>query len=114
MYKKYAAINKSAGTVTIDNAGMPDWAYTNDLLGNLLLKHKLGVGEHISQASLNGGNIACYYEDRWYAYIILPRLDKSNYTFTYSVGTSEMPNYVLNNGTYNVDKFEVLTYNAIV
>jgi hypothetical protein len=41
-----------------------DWAYHLDLLGNLVLKHKLLEGEHISSASLNGGNIACHSEER--------------------------------------------------
>lgn len=109
LYQHYANIIIAGNTVEIDNTGMPDWAYDLDLLGSLLLKLPLETGTHVSSANLDGGNIACYYEDRGFGYIILPELDKSNYTLTYLIGTSEMPNYVLNDGTYNVNKFETWT-----
>ena len=85
---------------------MPDWAYKLDLLGNLLFKHKLQEGEHISSASMNKGDIACYYEERGFAYIVLPKLGKNQYTLTFTIGTSAMPTYVLNDGTYNVEGFQ--------
>lgn len=106
LYRKMSDITIDGNTVNIDNTNMPDWAYDLDLLGNLLLKHKLGEGEHILSAELDSGDIACYYEDRGYAFIILPKLDKQKYTLTFSTGPSDMITYVLNEGTYNVEKFE--------
>ena len=107
LYQRYADIDLGGNIVEIDNTGMPDWAYELDLVGNLLLKLPLKPGTHVSSASLNGGDIACYYEDAGFGYIVLPKLERSSYVLTYSTGTSEMPNCVLNDGTYNVDKFEI-------
>lgn len=70
------------------------------------MKHQLDEGEHITSASLYGEDIACYYEDRGYAYIILPKLDKKSYVLTFSTGPSDMATYVLNEGTYNVKVFD--------
>lgn len=114
LYRKFSQISLTGNTVLIDNRKMPDWAYKLDLLGNLLLKHKLKDGEHISSASLNGGNIACYYEERGFAYIVLPELGKRQYTLTFTTGTSDMLTYVLNEGTYNVEKFQSSADNASV
>jgi len=114
LYQHHTNIRRNANTIQIDNTGMPDWAYDLDLLGNLLLKLPLEPGVHVSSASLNGGDIACYYEDSGFGYIILPKLDKSNYTLTYATGASEMSSYVLNDGTYNVDKFETWRNGAVV
>ena len=107
LYQRYADVDIDGNIVEIDNTGMPDWAYELDLVGNLLLKLPLKSGTHVSSASLSGGDIACYYEDAGFGYVVLPKLEKSNYVLTYSTGTSEMSNCVLNDGTYNVDKFEI-------
>ncbi|UCC97407.1 MAG: hypothetical protein JSW66_16375 [Phycisphaerales bacterium] len=112
LYNKYAQIAVNGNTVTIDNTNMPDWAYTLELLGNLLLKHKLNEGEHISSATLNEGNIACYYEERDYAHVMLPRLEKKRYSLSFTTGSSTMPAYVLNDGTYNVEDFQSHADNA--
>jgi len=114
LYRKFSQISITQNKVLIDNRKMPDWAYKLDLLGNLLLKHKLEDGEHISSALLNGGHIAAYYEERGYAYIILPELERKQYILTFVTGASEMPTYVLNDGTYNVDQFQSHTENASV
>ena len=106
LYRRFSHISISGNTVLIDNGSMPDWAYKLDLLGNLLFKHKLQEGEHISSASMNKGDIACYYEERGFAYIVLPKLGKNQYTLTFTTGTSAMPTYVLNDGTYNVEGFQ--------
>lgn len=106
LYRKFSQMSVTGNAVHIDNRNMPDWAYKLDLLGNLLLKHRLQSGEHISAALLNGGNIACYYEERGFAHIVLPRLERKRYTLTFATGTSDMPTYVLNNGTYNVTEFQ--------
>jgi hypothetical protein len=91
---------------------MPNWADELNLLGNLVLKHELPDGEHISSASLNGGIIACYYEERGFAYLVLPKLEKKKYTLIFATGTSDMPTYVLNDGTYNVEEFRSSTDNT--
>ena len=107
LYKKYTFFNTSfdKNQVRINNKRMPDEVYKYDLLGNLVLKVPLENGRHISSAEFSGGNIACYYEDKGFGYIILPKLEKSYYTLTFSTGPREMPNYVLNDGTFNVLKF---------
>jgi hypothetical protein len=114
LYRKFSKITVAANTVTIDNSQMPDWAYKLELLGTLLLKHKLEDGEHVSSASLNDGQIACYYEEHGFAHIVLPRLQKKKYTLTFTTGTSDMPTYVLNDGTYNVQEFQSGADNAQV
>jgi hypothetical protein len=114
LYRKFSQVTVTGNTVLIDNREMPDWAYKLNLLGNLLFKHKLRDGEHISSASVNSGEIACYYEERGFAYIVLPKLEKKQYTLTVTTGTSDMPTYVWNDGTYNVQEFHSGTDKAIV
>ena len=114
LYRKFSEISVTGNTVRIDNSKMPDWAYELDLLGNLLLKHKLRADEHVSSASLNAGHIASYYEERGSAHIVLPRLEKKKVTLTLTTGTSDMSTYVLNDGTYNVQKFESSPDGALV
>ncbi|MFC1586127.1 hypothetical protein ACFL5V_11305 [Fibrobacterota bacterium] len=107
LYYTYADVSINSGTVSIDNTGMPGWAYDQEKVGNVLFKHPLDNGEHISSVDFSGGNISAYYEDRGYGYIVLPMLDRENYSFSYSVGSSEMETYVmLDDGTYNVEAFE--------
>ncbi len=114
LYRKFSQVSVAGNTILVDNSKMPDWAYKLDLLGNLLLKHKLQDGERISSATVNGGDIACYYEDRGFAYMVLPKLEKRQYTLTFATGTSDMPTYVLNDGTYNVEGFQSGTDSALV
>ena len=105
LYRKFSRISVTGNKVLINNSSMPDWAYEQDLLGNLVLKHKLPDGEHVSSASLNGGDIACYYEERGFAYLVLPKLEKKKYTLIIVTGTSDMATYFLNEGTYNVEEY---------
>jgi len=116
LYKKYTFFNTSfdKNQVRINNKRMPDEVYKYDLLGNLVLKVPLENGRHISSAQFSGGNIACYYEDKGFGYIILPKLEKSYYTLTFSTGPYEMPNYAINDGTFNVLKFTLSDKNATV
>lgn len=103
LYNKFTKVTEnSIGKVLIDNTAMPDEAYKNGILGNMVLKVKLGEGEHVSQALLNNNSIACYFEDGGYGFIYLPVLEKLNYTLTYSVGNERMPQFVYNDGTFNV------------
>lgn len=114
LYMNFSSISITGNTVLIDNRDMPDWVYELDLLGNLLLKHELQEGEHISSALLNGGDIACYYEERGFAYMVLPKLEKEQYTLTFTTGTLNMPTYVFNEGTYNVEEFQSGADSAII
>jgi hypothetical protein len=114
LYRKFSHVSVTGNTVLVDNHEMPDWAYDRGLLGNLLLKHKLREGEHISSASVNGRDIACYYEERGFAYVVLPKLEKRQYTLTVTTGTSDTPTYVWNNGTYNVQDFQSGPDKAVV
>jgi hypothetical protein len=114
LYRKFAQISVIGNTVLIDNRNMPDWTYDLHFLGNLVLKHKLQTSEHISSASLNDGDIACYYEERGLAYLVLPRLEKKQYTLTVATGPSDLPTYVWNDGTYNVQEFHSGIDNAVV
>jgi hypothetical protein len=63
---------------------------------------------------VNGGDIACTYEERGYAYIVLPKLEKKQYTLAVTTGTSDMPTYIWNDGTYNVESFQSGTDNAVM
>ena len=112
LYRKYARITQDEQNLTIDTTNMPCWAYDLGLLGNLMVKHKLREGEHISQASLDQGEVASYYEDRGYAYIGLPKLDRGIHKLELVSGKSDMPAYVLNEGTYNVKDFRSSGKNA--
>jgi hypothetical protein len=112
LYRKFSQITVTGNKVLINNSRMPDWVYELNLLGNLVLKHKLPDGEYVSSASLNGRNIACYYEERRFAYLVLPKLEKKEYALIFATGTSDMPTYVLNDGTYNVQEFRSDTDSA--
>jgi len=114
LYRKFSEISVTGNTVHIDNSTMPDWAYKLELLGNLVLKDKLQDGEHVSSASLNGEHVACYYEERGFAHIVLPKLERKQYTLTFATGTSDMPTYALNDGTYNVETFQSSADKALV
>ncbi len=114
LYRRFSEVSTTGNTVLIDNSSMPDWAYELDLLGNLLFKHRLRDGEHVSSASVNGQDIACYYEERGFAYVVLPRLEKKKYTLNILTGTWDMPTYVWNDGTYNVEAFKGGTEDAVV
>lgn len=103
LYNRYAQVTEAtSGVVEIDNSRMPDKAYALNIVGNMVLKLKLNEGEYVSSATLNGGNIACYYEDEGYAFIYLPPLDQRHYTLMYSIGNNPMEVFIFNDGTYNV------------
>lgn len=103
LYKKYTTVSEvKPGEVIINNHSMPEDAYTYDLLGNMVLAIKLGEGEHVSWARVDGNPIAAYYEAEGFGYIYLPLLKKQNYTFEYRVENRKMDRFVNNTGTYNV------------
>ncbi len=103
LYMKYAKIRRiGEGKAIIDNRKMPDEVYENDLLGELVLKIKLGKNEHISSASINGESVSAYFEDGGYGFLYLPRLQKKLYDVKYEVGRKIITGTVYNDGTYNV------------
>jgi hypothetical protein len=103
LYKKYArVVEPEPGIVEIDNTGMPDDAYRNKILGNLVLKLKMESDHHVSEALLNGSLIPGYFEEQGYAFLYLPPLEKKKYRLKYSTGADVLPLHVYNNGTYNV------------
>jgi len=105
LYKKYTNVHEDKpGRVELDNSNMPSEYYKYNILGNMVLKVKLNVGEHVSKASLNNEPISCYYEDEGYGYIYLPVLKQENYVFNYELSEKKMPFVVYNDGTYNVYK----------
>ena len=103
LYCKYTEVrNGENNTMIIDNSRMPVDAYNYDLIGNLILKIPLPVDQYVSEATIDSGQIAGYYEDRGYGYMILPILNKSSHTLSFKLGSTYLPTYVLNDGTYNV------------
>jgi len=106
LYCKYTKITKGENnTIIIDNSRMPMDAYTYALIGNLVLKIRLSTDQHISEATIDGRQIAGYYEDRGYGYMILPMLNRSIHILSFKLGSTYLPTYVLNDGTYNVFSF---------
>jgi len=106
LYCKYTEMKKGENnTIILDNSRMPADDYTHDLIGNSILKIRLPADQHIAEATIDGRQIAGYYEDRGYGYIILPILNRSSHTVSFKLGSTYLPTYVLNDGTYNVFSF---------
>lgn len=93
--------------VVIDNTAMPDEAYQEDFLGNMVLAVALREGQHVSQALLDGAPAAAYLEEAGFGFIYLPPLEKRVYKFTYEVGEETMSTYVNHTGTYNIYAFKL-------
>jgi hypothetical protein len=107
LYNKFTMTEEpEPGVVTIDNTQMPDDVYNSDLLGNMLLKLRLGKGEHVSFASLDDDRIASYFEENGFAFLYLPPLMKKKYVLKYTTGYLMMDEFVFNSGTYNIYKVE--------
>ena len=103
LYNKYTVVDEiQPGVVEIDNRKMPEEAYKNDLLGNLVLKIQLNKDQHIAAANINGNLIPACFESEGFAFLYLPPLAQQNYTLLYSIAANEMPLYIFNDGTYNV------------
>ena len=103
LYKKYAGITEtSPGFIEIDNSLMPEHAYRNNLLGNMVLKLKLNPDQHVSEATINGNLIPAYFEEEGFAFLYLPPLHRKKYQLQYCTGNGFMPLHVFNDGTYNV------------
>lgn len=105
LYLKYSEITPTDQGFAIDTSAMPCWAYDLGLLNNLVIKHLLPRGKHISSATMDTGEIAGYFEERGFAYLFLPQLSPGVHRVRFTTGDSDMPVYVLNDGTYNVESF---------
>jgi hypothetical protein len=81
---------------------MPDEAYRNDILGNLVLKLKLDTNQHVTDANINGNLIPAYFEEEGFAFLYLPPLERKKFRLQYCTGAAIMPLHVYNDGTFNV------------
>ncbi|WP_428770452.1 hypothetical protein V1L52_01085 [Treponema sp. HNW] len=103
LYKKYTHIDQTQTEyLSIDNRAMPFEAYTNNMLGNMVLKIPLKKGMHICTASINNMPIAAYLEQYGAAFLYLPRLERKKYVLKYCISSNKMPFYIINDGTYTV------------
>ena len=59
----------------------------------------------ISKASINGDEVAAYFEEAGYGFIYLPELKKKKYVFRYETGNTFPEKYIWLDGTYNVYHF---------
>jgi hypothetical protein len=102
LYNKYTRVTFKDGLVEIDNTQMPEEAYRNSTLGNMVLKIRLNPDVHVSAAVVNDQLLPAYFEDQGFAFLYLPRLERKKYTLKYEIGRAIMPLTVYNDGTYNV------------
>lgn len=102
LYNKYARVRVSDGLVEIDNTQMPDEAYANSKLGNMVLKVQLDPNQHVSFAEINDEVLPAYFEDQGFGFLYLPRLGKKKYVLKFSIGNEMLPLSVYNDGTYNI------------
>lgn len=103
LYKKYTVVKEPIpGTINIDNTQMPDDAYHNDILGNMVLKIRCTEGEYITKAAINGQPIPSVFRNESGTFLYLPPFAQKKYDLQYELGPTEMEEFVINDGTYNV------------
>jgi len=108
LYLKYADIQIDGNKVVIDNTNMPDWAYEKEFVGNLAIKVPLKNGQHVSYVSFDRDKqIASCYEDHGFGYVVLPELKQKRYEVEIKIGSQELSNCVVNNGTYIVKQLKI-------
>lgn len=107
LYNKYTKVTILDDKVFIDNEQMPDVVYSEDLLGNMVLKVKLQDGKHLSDANLDGKPISAYFEEMGYGFIYLPPLKKKKYELNLEFGERLMDTFVNHTGTYNIYDVEL-------
>lgn len=113
LYNKYTKVTILDNKVLIDNELMPEIAYSEGLLGNMVLKVNL-EGKHLSGANLNGKPISAYFEEMGYGFIYLPPLKKTKYELSIEFGERMIDTYINNKtGTYNIYDVE-LTKNKML
>lgn len=103
LYRRFAKVSEtSPGVIMVDNTAMPSDAYRRDLLGNLVLKIKTEKNKTLSEATINGRTVPAFFTQFQYTYLYLPPLHAEKYEVRYALGTREITDCVLNDGTYNV------------
>ena len=102
LYNKHTRVQVSDGLVEIDNTQMPNEAYRNNKLGNMVLKVKLDPNQHVSFATINDELLPAYFEDQGFGFLYSPRLENKKYVLKFSIGNEMLPLTVYNDGTYNV------------
>ncbi|WP_342304734.1 hypothetical protein [Methanolobus sp. ZRKC5] len=105
IYCKYAKLDIHNNYIIIDTSSVPQMYYDDGFVGNLLLKICLDKGMHISDAQIDDNLIVGYYEERGYAHIILPPLNRGIHKLNLKFSNDYPSIAVLNNGTYNVLSF---------
>ena len=100
-------MSNESGIVKIDSGDVPKEVYRHKLSGNLALSIKLSEKQHISNANVDGLPVSSYFENKGYAYIYLPPLEKKIYQFNYAMGENIASVFINNSRTYNV-------YNVII
>lgn len=107
LYNRYAVLHFiEQGRVLIDNALMPDEAYSSDLLGNIVVAIQLPEGKHISESKINDQYLPALLEDGEYAYLYLPPLKQRKYELSYELGEELLPLVVNHTGTCNIYRLD--------
>lgn len=110
LYHEYATVSHlKANEAIIDNSGMPEVAYRQNMLGNMVLSVPLEEGYHIQSATINGQVIASVLEESGFGFIYLPVLNREKYTVTWEIGQTPLQNIIHNTGTYVVYNSSVET-----
>lgn len=86
----------------IDTRNIPDWAYENGFITNMVLKAPLLPNEVISKATVNGKEIPACFIDEGYAMLYLPYLESGVHVFEMEKGAQWQEGLVMHDGTYNV------------
>ena len=103
LYNKYTRIiEDGAGIVEIDNTQMPEEAYSQNMLGNMVLKIRLAKDECITSAMINDELVPAFFWTEDFHFFYLPILEQKKYCLEYQIGSGPMPLHVFNEGTYNV------------
>ena len=102
LYNKYTSVSFRENVIEIDNTQMPEEAYRHSKPGNMVLKMKLNVDEHVGSAVINDQLLPAYFEDQGFAFLYLPPLERKKYTLRLDIAQEMMPLVVYNDGTYNV------------
>ncbi len=103
LYQEHTKVGlTSATSVRIDNRGMPQKAYSTDMLGNMVLSVPLSDGQHLSEVHIDGKPVPSILEEAGFGFIYLPRLDQKIYNVSWSISDQPMTHVIQNKGTYNV------------
>ncbi len=101
--KRFASISSNGvNQLSIDTRNVPEWAFQNGFITNMVLKIAVRDDEVISKATLNGKPIPATAIDEGYAMMYLPPMEAGVHTFEMATGSEWQQAMVINDGTYNV------------